>query len=101
MIVRRVNTYLLETQMKIFTGQIHCLGFTSKYSCPLVSIEDWFQDPNGYQNPPMLESLSQISISLDMATNKDKESTDKEGQCNPGVRIWKLVGKQMTRVDNY
>lgn len=89
--------------MKIFTGQVHCLGFTSKYSCPLVSIGDWFQDPNGTQwnpggpqNPPMLESLSQISISLDMATNKDKESSDKEGQCNPGVRIWKLVGKQMT-----
>lgn len=101
MIVRRVLTYLLEIQMKIFTGQIHCLGFTSKYSCPLVSIGDWFQDPKGYQNPPMLESLSQASISLDMATNKDKESTDKEGQRNPGVRIWKLAGKQMIRVDNY
>lgn len=80
--------------MKIFTDQIHCLGFTSKYSCPLVFMGDWFQDPNGCQNPLMLESLSQPSISLDMATNKDKESSDKEGQCNPGVRIWKLVGKQ-------
>ena len=28
-----------------------------KYSHPLESMEDWFQDPLGYQNPWVLKSL--------------------------------------------
>lgn len=30
---------------------------TGRYSCPLVSMSDWFQVPHGYQNPWMLRSL--------------------------------------------
>jgi hypothetical protein len=36
------------------------LGIISVYSHPSVSTGDWFQDPQGYQNPCMLSPLCTV-----------------------------------------
>lgn len=51
------------------------------YSPPLVTMEDWFQDPHGYQNPQMLKSLLQNgTVQSALCICGIHRSTDTEGQ---------------------
>ena len=63
-VVKRINLKILITRKKNCSYvwwwwmlSILLVVVISQYSHPVISVEDWFQDSWGYQNPQMLMSL--------------------------------------------